>query len=218
MEKRYQIFVSSTFNDLRDERRMVFDAIIRKKCFPVGMEWFPSLSRDSLGYIQEIIRDSDFFLLLVGGRYGDSVDENGTSFTELEYRYAIEKGIPVIPFIMSDWRRAPQLDSEIAKTKKLADFIDSVKETFDGWKPWTREDLKILVSEAIDQAKKDHPEAVGWVRGDSLPIDADGVVIDANRLQVSSDVFINGHPAVFLAQTPSKKRYIETDQGLLELP
>ena len=162
MEKRYQIFVSSTFNDLRDERRMVFDAIIRKKCFPVGMEWFPSLSRDSLGYIQEIIRDSDFFLLLVGGRYGDSVDENGTSFTELEYRYAIEKGIPVIPFIMSDWRRAPQLDSEIAKTKKLADFIDSVKETFDGWKPWTREDLKILVSEAIDQAKKDHPEAVDW--------------------------------------------------------
>ena len=131
---------------------------------------------------------------------------------------SIEKGIPVIPFIMSDWRRAPQLDSEIAKTKKLADFIDSVKETFDGWKPWTREDLKILVSEAIDQAKKDHPEAVGWVRGDSLPIDADGVVIDANRLQVSSDVFINGHPAVFLAQTPSKKRYIETDQGLLELP
>jgi hypothetical protein len=99
MQKRYQVFVSSTFNDLQEERRMVFDAIIRKKCFPVGMESFPSLTRDSLGYIKEIIDESDFFLVLLGGRYGDSADENGVSFTELEYLYALEKSKPIIPLI-----------------------------------------------------------------------------------------------------------------------
>lgn len=205
MEKRYQVFVSSTFNDLQDERRMVFDAIIRKKCFPVGMESFPSLTRDSLGYIKEIIEESDFFLLLVGGRYGNSVDENGISFTELEYLHALEKKKPIIAFVRADWRNAPMRDESGAQIDKLDKFIKSVQDRFDGWKPWTREDLKMLVSDALEQAKKDHPEVAGWVRGDALQREETVTRPNAGnafrivnsqipKLRPSPNVFVNGKP------------------------
>ncbi|MDR1509984.1 MAG: DUF4062 domain-containing protein [Synergistaceae bacterium] len=194
MEKRYQVFVSSTFNDLQDERRMVFDAIIRKKCFPVGMESFPTLTRDSLSYIKEIIDESDFFILLTGGRYGDSVDDNGTSFTELEYLYAVEIGKPVIPLIMSDWRRARMIDDDVSKTKRLAAFIDNVKTKFDGWKPWNRDDLKMLVGEALEQAIKDHPEAVGWVRADEAESISERDGTTPAKAHFSRNTFVNGWP------------------------
>lgn len=41
MEKRYQIFISSTFNDLNKERNLIIQAILRAGYYPAGMEWFP---------------------------------------------------------------------------------------------------------------------------------------------------------------------------------
>ena len=40
--KRYQVFISSTFTDLKDERDKVMRAVLELKCFPAGMELFPA--------------------------------------------------------------------------------------------------------------------------------------------------------------------------------
>ena len=170
MSKLFKIFVSSTFSDLQEQRQNIFETIIRKKCFPVGMEYFPPLTRKSLNYIYQLINECDFFLLLLGGRYGKSLDEHGTSFTQLEYQHAREKNIPVIPLIMEDWRRAPMTDEDSRKAIKLEQFIETVKEDFDGWKPWTDSKLMLLVSEALEQAIKDNPKAIGWIRADSVTL------------------------------------------------
>ena len=47
MEKKYQIFISSTYEDLKEERDKVQRAILSMYQFPVGMEMFSA--DDSVG-------------------------------------------------------------------------------------------------------------------------------------------------------------------------
>ena len=42
MDKRYQVFVSSTFEDLQEERKEVMQALLELDCIPSGMELFPA--------------------------------------------------------------------------------------------------------------------------------------------------------------------------------
>jgi hypothetical protein len=42
MEKRYQVFVSSTYTDLMEERNEAMQAILELDCMPAGMELFPA--------------------------------------------------------------------------------------------------------------------------------------------------------------------------------
>ena len=46
MEKRYQIFVSSTFADLQEERQQVIQALMEMDCIPAGMELFPAADEE----------------------------------------------------------------------------------------------------------------------------------------------------------------------------
>ena len=46
MEKRYQVFVSSTYADLQEERKTVMQALLELDCIPAGMELFPAANED----------------------------------------------------------------------------------------------------------------------------------------------------------------------------
>src|SRR5712691_336415 len=98
MDKRYQVFVSSTFSDLQDERQEVMQALLELDCIPAGMELFPAANDDQWTLIKKVIDDCDYYIVVVGGRYG-SIGSGGLSFTEMEYRYALEHGKPVIGFL-----------------------------------------------------------------------------------------------------------------------
>lgn len=167
-DKRYQVFVSSTFRDLAKERLVAFNAILQTGCFPAGMENFPVLTGDSLKYIYQLIDESDFFLLILGGRYGSSKDENGVSYTHLEARYAQKTGKPIIALYPLDWCKLEDKESTPENITKLVSFIEEITEKFDGAKPWTTETLSNLVYRGVEQAIKDHPEAMGWVRADRV--------------------------------------------------
>lgn len=88
MEKRYQVFISSTFTDLKDERQAVLKSILELNHMPAGMELFPATDDTAWQLIEDIIESSDYYVLIVGGRYG-SLDEKGIGFTEKEYDYAL---------------------------------------------------------------------------------------------------------------------------------
>lgn len=64
MEKRYQIFISSTFADLEEERKEVMEAIINLDCFPAGIEMFPAVDIEQFEYIKSIIDQSDYYILI----------------------------------------------------------------------------------------------------------------------------------------------------------
>ncbi len=124
MKKIYQVFVSSTYEDLKKEREKAIDVLLKRNCLPVGMELFPALHKEQFEYIKEKIDESDYYIVLIGGKYG-SMDENGISYTEKEYDYAIEKGKKVMAFIQM---KPKQLEIDELKRGKLAFFKEKVKQ------------------------------------------------------------------------------------------
>ena len=87
-ERRYEVFVSSTFFDLQEERAAVSKVLLEMDAFPAGMELFPATDADSWTLIQQVIDSADYYLLIVGGRYGSINDTTELSYTEMEYDYA----------------------------------------------------------------------------------------------------------------------------------
>jgi Domain of unknown function (DUF4062) len=81
MEKKYQIFISSTFKDLLEERQDTLRSVLDMGHIPAGMEIFPAADVEQFAYIKKVIDECDYYILIVGGRYG-SVDAAGVSFTE----------------------------------------------------------------------------------------------------------------------------------------
>src|SRR5687768_5362627 len=101
IERRYQVFVSSTFQDLQEERQEVMQALLELDCIPAGMELFPAANSDQWTLIKKVIEDCDYYIAISAGRYG-SIGPEGIGFTEMEYRYAVEKLKPVIGFLHRD--------------------------------------------------------------------------------------------------------------------
>lgn len=163
MEKRCQVFVSSTFTDLIDERRAVMQALLELDSIPAGKELFPASTDDQWTLIQQVIDDCDYYLVIVGGRYG-SMDAQGISYTEKEYDYAVQQGKPVLGFVHGEPDAIPVRKSERdpAIAAKLDAFRAKVKQ-----KPcrfWTNADeLGKVVTTSYAKLRKTHP-AEGWVK------------------------------------------------------
>src|SRR6185437_2488974 len=98
MKKRYQVFVSSTFVDLLEERREVMQALLELDSIPAGMELFPAANDDQWTLIKRVIDDCDYYLVIIAGRYG-SVGRDGKSFTQMEYEYALSRNKPTVAFL-----------------------------------------------------------------------------------------------------------------------
>lgn len=164
MNKRYQVFVSSTYADLKEERAKVIQTIMELDCIPAGMEIFPAIDEEQFEFIKRIIDDCDYYILIIGGRYG-SLSEDGISYTEKEYDYAIQKKIKVIAFIHSNPEEIPLGKSE--KDAALRDKLETFKrkvETNRLVKSWSRADeLPGLVALSLSKTIKTYP-AIGWIR------------------------------------------------------
>jgi hypothetical protein len=83
-KKRLQVFVSSTFIDLRDERQAAVEAILSAGHIPAGMELFAAGDESQMEVIKGWIDQSDVYLLILGGRYGSIEPKTGKSYVELE--------------------------------------------------------------------------------------------------------------------------------------
>jgi len=168
VDKRYQVFVSSTFIDLKEERSSVIQTLMKMDCIPAGMELFPALDEEQFEFIKKIIDDCDYYLLIIGGRYG-SLTSEGISYTEKEYDYAVSKGIKVLALIHGAPEQIPLGKSEETATarRKLEAFREKVKQgrlvEF-----WTKsEELPGKVAIGMNATIKTYP-ATGWVRASHL--------------------------------------------------
>src|SRR3954452_22036522 len=98
-DRRYQVFVSSTFLDLKDERAAIVSTLLQMDAMPAGMELFPAADDDAWTLIERVIDASDYYLLVVGGRYGAIDPATELSFTEREYDFAVSRKKPVMAFL-----------------------------------------------------------------------------------------------------------------------
>jgi len=169
MDKRYQVFVSSTFADLKEERSRVIQTLMEMDCIPAGMELFPAADEEQLAFIKRVIDDCDYYVVIVGGRYG-TVGADGVSYTEKEYDYALERGLKVIALLHEEPQTLPMVKSEAnpATRERLQAFRSRLA---DGRlvKFWTKADeLPGLVALSLAKTIKTFP-AQGWVRAGGLP-------------------------------------------------
>lgn len=163
--RRYQAFVSSTYVDLLNERQKVLHALLELGCFPAGMEFFPADNIQSWEHVTQIIDDSDFYILIIGGRYG-SIDEDGLSFTEREYNYAKTHSKHILAFLHAEPGDIPAKFSEITPRlrKRLDAFRSKVRSEY-LCRMWRHPDeLATQVTLAVTHALRT-TTASGWVRG-----------------------------------------------------
>ena len=168
MNIRYQVFVSSTYADLKNERAKVIQTIMELDCIPAGMELFPAIDEEQFNFIKKIIDDCDYYIVIIGGKYG-SLSEDGISYTEKEYDYAIIKGIKVLAFIHSNPNIIPLGKSETEQ--HLRDKLEAFKQKVSTnrlVKFWDHtEELPGLVALSLSKTIKTYP-AVGWLRANTV--------------------------------------------------
>lgn len=164
VEKREQVFISSTFRDLVDERRAVIQTLLEADCIPAGMELFPASEDEKFDLIKRVIDLCDYYVVIVGGRYGSVDVQEQLSYTEMEFDYAVKTKKPVLGFLHGNPGKLPgeKLDLNAGHRKKLDAFRAKIEQKM--VKYWHEpSDLPGQVALAIMQVRKSHP-AEGWIR------------------------------------------------------
>ncbi|WP_165788034.1 DUF4062 domain-containing protein [Arthrobacter glacialis] len=180
---KYQVFVSSTYEDLKDERDQVIRAVLEMGHIPVGMEMFSAADDQQWKIIARHIEESDYYAVIIAHRLG-SLADGGLSYTRKEYEFAASKGIPILGFVLNDNASWPanRVDTSTGTKKALIEFKNLVKEKPVGF--WSNaEDLygKFLV--ALMKAITANPRE-GWVRASSAE---GGPAVTAEVVRLSSE-------------------------------
>lgn len=166
-QRRFEVFVSSTYADLREARQRVTMALLESDAFPTGMEIFPATDDDAWTLIRRIIDQCDYYLLVIAGKYGSVDPTSGLSYTEMEYDYAVSVGKPVMAFLHGS---PGQLPADLCETTdegraKLDSFCEKVKKA-KHVKLWQSiDELPGQVSLTYNKFVRYYP-ATGWIRAD----------------------------------------------------
>jgi acylphosphatase len=182
IRKRLQVFVSSTFTDLIQERQAAVEAILSAGHIPAGMELFAAGDESQMEVIRQWIDESDVYLLILGGRYGSVEPKTGKSYTQLEYEYALSRPKPLFACVITDTALEDRTKLngrsvlELENPQKLKEFRSEVLTRM--VKFWSdHKDIKIAVGETLSYfARRD--ELVGWVRANqdgNIPAIADAM-------------------------------------------
>lgn len=168
MKKRFQIFVSSTYSDLFEEREKTIFALNKAGHIAVGMEQFPSTAESQMDYITKIIEESDYYVVIVRGRYG-STNSDGISYTELEFNYASSIGVPCLAFLYEDIGdlQRKELDDDPINIGKFLEFRTRLEadRIVSYWK--TTDELVTKVKDSLIETIRRNPRT-GYVRGDQV--------------------------------------------------
>lgn len=182
-KRRFSIFISSTYQDLLQERQALFNVALENCFIPIGMEQFHATPASQWDVITKMIDESDFYLLVIGGRYGCIDNSEGIGYTEKEYNYAKYKGLPILVLIKQSSAITEDMkdmgESRYEKIKMLDDFRERVKN--DGNTVDYFDDLNslkykasIALKNAVEYADKDagwirYKDTLGSINGDEIP-------------------------------------------------
>jgi hypothetical protein len=162
MQKKYQVFLSSTFRDLIEQREALIKVCLRMGHMPVGMEMFNPADEEQWKVITRAIENSDYYCIIVAHRYGSMV--KNVSYTEKEYSYAMKIGVPAIRFMLrgnAPWPSEHTEDGEPARSLLKKFKLRLMKKPVGFWS--TTEELQASFAIAFPEAINIHPRP-GWVR------------------------------------------------------
>lgn len=164
--RKYQVFISSTYSDLVEERKKVLDVLLMADCIPAGMEAFVATDVEQFEVIKKVIDLCDYYILIIGQRYGSINPDTGISYAEMEYDYAIKNKIPVLVFVLDEQIVLPddKKENEPDKVERLKAFRAKAltNRLCSIWK--NTDELVGKVAVSIMTAKETI-ERPGWQRG-----------------------------------------------------
>lgn len=170
-KKKLQVFVSSTYTDLREERQAAVEAILTAGHIPAGMELFTAGDESQMNVIKRWIDESDVYLLILGGRYGSLEPRSQKSYIHLEYEYAVEKGKPFFAVVIDEDYAKERVKIhplgvdvfETENAQKLKEFREQiVSKVVRFWRD--SKDIKLAVLEKMAEfARRD--DLIGWIPG-----------------------------------------------------
>jgi len=170
MEKRYQVFISSTSKDLQNARQEVSQALLRSDCFPAQMEQWPATDEEQFEFIKQIIKQCDYYIVISAGMYGSIHPETNLSYTEMEFDYAMELGIPTIRLLHRDpfsLLKGSLIESTDIAKNSLKDFRKRLTKgkmcAF--WETPAELGREVILS--LNDIKKRKPKD-GWVRANQI--------------------------------------------------
>lgn len=170
-DKKLQIFVSSTYTDLKEERQAAVEAILSSGHIPAGMELFAAGDESQMNVIKRWIDESDVYLLILGGRYGSLEKQTNKSYTNLEYEYALNLKKPLFSIVINPEaleKKVKQIGSSVLEQqnpKEYKEFKDQVLTNL--VKFWDdKKDIKIAIHETLSEFSY-RKELIGWIRGDN---------------------------------------------------
>lgn len=203
-EKRYQVFLSSTYLDLIEERARVLRELAKDDFIATGMEYFPAIDEEQFEFIKNIIAGADYYVCIVAAKYG-SLAPDGVSYSEKEYDFACQLGIPVIALLRQNITDLPAdlRESEPARIRALESFRGRLGSgrLVAYWRDETELCLQLLAS--LRATIKKFPRA-GWIRGGYDPPEVQARKI--NDLESRSELLkaelekIRGAPLVDLVR------------------
>ncbi|XZF16040.1 DUF4062 domain-containing protein [Chitinophagaceae bacterium MMS25-I14] len=183
--KRLQVFVSSTYKDLIEERQAAVQAILSNGHIPAGMELFSAGDESQMTVIKHWIEQSDVYLLILGGCYGSIEPTSGKSYTQLEYEYALSLGKPLFSIVITEDHLEEKVRKEGTKVMEtnnpalLKEFRSLVLSKMVRF--WSdAKDIKLSVFETLSEFAR-REDLVGWVPGDKK-IDTSGLAEELARL------------------------------------
>lgn len=196
MKKRLQVFISSTYTDLIEERQAAVEAILDAGHIPAGMELFKAGDKSQLETIYKWIDECDIFMLILGGRYGSIEPKSGKSYIQLEYEYALSKNIPIFAVILSQNFLVNKIKScglaniieqispdkyQLFKLLVMSKMIREVNEC---------KDIKLSVHTTINELLHEH-NLIGWIRANSIFDECDLSYASYNNLYNLNKKIIN---------------------------
>lgn len=94
--------ISSTSLDLPEHRKQVEQACLQAEFFPKQMEHLPARDADAIRVSMEMVDAADIYIGIFAWRYGHIPEGHEISITEMEINRAVERGIPILVFLIHD--------------------------------------------------------------------------------------------------------------------
>ena len=174
MKKKLQLFISSTYEDMKIERQAAVAAILAAGHIPAGMELFTAGDKSQIETIRNCIYESDVFMLILGGRYGSIEPESQKSYIHLEYELAESLKKPLFAIIMDEnaleekVRREGIAIVERAQFGKYENFRDKVKSKMVRFFR-DEKDIRLAILEKLNEISN-LPNLSGWIRAEEADV------------------------------------------------
>src|SRR6476661_1030226 len=121
-----KIYISSTFEDLKEQRLCIMRTLRDLGHVPVCMERYRASERPPLEVCLSDVASCDGYIGLLAFRYGSLAGPYNKSFTHLEYEKAIECGIPPLMFLLSGRNTGWEPDKVDREQERILAFRDQV--------------------------------------------------------------------------------------------